>query len=83
MILQELGKLGLTIWCDVPMMRVSAHRIGVVGETARRREMTIVRASKPGTVPAERMFLTRELAEQWAELQVWLGYAVAIEGGGR
>ena len=44
--------------------------------------MTIVKAYKPGTITAERMFLTRELAEQWAELQVWLGYVVQIEGSG-
>ena len=44
--------------------------------------MTIVRASKPGAQPAEYMFMSRELAETWAERQVWLGYVVTLEDTG-
>ena len=42
--------------------------------------MTIVKAYKPGGTSNQYMFLTRELAEQWAEFQVVRGYVVEIEG---
>ena len=45
--------------------------------------MTLVRAFKPGAQPAEYLFMTRELAEAWAERQVLYGYVVELEGVGR